>query len=595
MKKKLVVFILIAGLLSIVFFVIACASSDGSYEDSSKTNVQVEVVDEPDIVKVTDEGYIYKVQSDGITVSKATDGYAKIISKTSVPLFTPQEIFINDNFLVVIGYQKLYDNSYDTIIYLYDTNELTKASGGEITTGIAPKRVTTIFKAEYFTARIYDNIFYLVVSDRLVQNEVKFSDTIEGDKSSERIEISKASSTRKLFTIIGLELKGFTEEYFIRTYVGDISEIYCSLSAIYALSYARNFGGCNSGYRTQITKISYKTLKVEAENSVPGTVKDRFSLFDSGDNFFAVSYNSGSPMLTSFTDRLEPVSSISFAYGERLYSVRYEEGFCYAVTFKQIDPLFKIDISDPSNLRIIGELKIPGFSNYMQGFGKDRMIGIGYAGDLRTDEGSQLKISLFDTSKDEPVEINNIILNSNTSSLAYTNPKAILCEVENNIFAFEVTERDYNYSGKIIKQSIFILGVDEDALFVRANLSSLDYTAKSDKTRSYFTRLTRIKQYLYAISDGYIVSYDINDFSLIAVTDTRIKKDMYTVSFLTNLDYVITNSVEEGKKVSEPKNLVKSGYTFDGWYLDNEFTISYDFDNSISKNIILYAKWIEII
>lgn len=582
MKKKLILGLCLIALLSLVLFVVACGGG-GSYEDSSSTNVQVEGIDEPDIVKVTADGYIFKVQSDGFTVSKALDGYMEVVNQTSIVNFIPKEIFINKNCLIVIG-----ESDEKTALYFYDISELTNIEEGEILINSKEKRVS-VFDGQYFTARIYNDVFYLVVSDYYTESKVTFKDTFQGEKAIERIKIFDTSSKGTMFTVAKLELNSFSENYLINTYEGDIKDLYCSPYAIYAIGfYGSSRVGCRTNYSTKITKISYNNLEVEADVDIPKTVKDRFSLYDNGKNLFVVSFNREST-LSAYDKNLEFLSSINFAYGETLYSVRYEEGFCYVVTFKQIDPLFKIDISNPENLKIVGELEIPGFSNYMQGFGADRMIGIGYDRDIRRGVGSAaLKVSLFDTSKDEPKEINNIIFNTGTSSLAYSNPRAILCEVENNVFAFEVTQKD---SGKVVKQSIFVLGIKDGMLVVRANLSSLDYNSKSDKSRSYFTRITRINEYLYAISEGYIVSFNLNNFNKIDVLDTRIKKEMFTVSFVTYADYTLTNTIEEGKKVSEPENIIKDGYTLEGWFIDVSLKVPYDFNSPVNKNLTLFAKW----
>ena len=67
----------------------------------------------------------------------------------------------------------------------------------------------------------------------------------------------------------------------------------------------------------------------------------------------------------------------NLAEGERIYSARFIEDRAYLVTFKQIDPLFVIDLSEPSSPKVLGELKIPGYSNYLHPFDENTLIGIG--------------------------------------------------------------------------------------------------------------------------------------------------------------------------------------------------------------------------
>ena len=83
--------------------------------------------------------------------------------------------------------------------------------------------------------------------------------------------------------------------------------------------------------------------------------------------------------------------------GERIYAVRFVDDIGFVVTFRQTDPLYTLDLSDKAAPRVVGELKIPGFSSYLHPIGDDLMLGIGQSADMngRT-RGSQ--VSLFDVS-----------------------------------------------------------------------------------------------------------------------------------------------------------------------------------------------------
>jgi uncharacterized secreted protein with C-terminal beta-propeller domain len=83
--------------------------------------------------------------------------------------------------------------------------------------------------------------------------------------------------------------------------------------------------------------------------------------------------------------------------GERVYAVRFVGDVGYVVTFRQIDPLYTVDLADPEQPRVVGELKLPGFSAYLHPIGDDLLLGIGQ--DV-SDEGRPLgtQLSLFDVS-----------------------------------------------------------------------------------------------------------------------------------------------------------------------------------------------------
>ena len=113
------------------------------------------------------------------------------------------------------------------------------------------------------------------------------------------------------------------------------------------------------------------------------------------------------------------------AEGEKIYSVRFMQNRAYLVTFKQIDPLFVIDLEDPTNPKVLGELKIPGFSNYLHPYDETTLIGLG------KDSGNWnagLKLSLFDVSDvKNPKEIDNYVFeNGRGDSIALNDHKAFL-------------------------------------------------------------------------------------------------------------------------------------------------------------------------
>lgn len=97
--------------------------------------------------------------------------------------------------------------------------------------------------------------------------------------------------------------------------------------------------------------------------------------------------------------------------GEEVQSVRFLEDLAYVVTFRQIDPLYALDLSDPRNPRLLGELKIPGFSEYLHPVGEGLLLGVGREVDPDTGIDEGLKISLFDVSDPGAMaEVDQIVL-----------------------------------------------------------------------------------------------------------------------------------------------------------------------------------------
>ncbi len=101
---------------------------------------------------------------------------------------------------------------------------------------------------------------------------------------------------------------------------------------------------------------------------------------------------------------------------EQIYSVRFIGDVAYVVTFRQTDPLYTVDLSDPSDPEVVGELKIPGFSAYLHPLGPGLLMGVGQDA---TDQGRVLgsQVSIFDVSDpSDPVRLDTYTLSQGTNS-----------------------------------------------------------------------------------------------------------------------------------------------------------------------------------
>ncbi|MFQ6050053.1 MAG: beta-propeller domain-containing protein, partial [Candidatus Paceibacterales bacterium] len=124
---------------------------------------------------------------------------------------------------------------------------------------------------------------------------------------------------------------------------------------------------------------------------------------------------------------------------ERIYSARFIEDKGYLVTFRQIDPFFVLDLSDPKNPQLKGELKIPGYSSYLHPITKDKILGVGK-------EGSKVKISLFDVeSPENPTEVSKYTLDEYWSDILNTH-HAFLLDKKHQIFFLPGGKGGYVFS-----------------------------------------------------------------------------------------------------------------------------------------------------
>ncbi|WP_440990624.1 beta-propeller domain-containing protein [Haloarchaeobius baliensis] len=159
---------------------------------------------------------------------------------------------------------------------------------------------------------------------------------------------------------------------------------------------------------------------------------------------------------------------------EQIYSVRFEGDTAYVVTFRQIDPFYTLDLSDPENPEIQGELKLPGFSRYLHPLSEDRVLGIG-------EEDGQVKATVFDVSDPEnPTVAESRILDARWSAVAQTH-HAFLYDQRHDVFFLPTERGGYVFDTELNQQA-----------FVR--------------TDSPATRAAYVGDYLYVFSnDGLTV------------------------------------------------------------------------------------------
>lgn len=179
--------------------------------------------------------------------------------------------------------------------------------------------------------------------------------------------------------------------------------------------------------RTIIWKVS-PDMKIVATGQVPGRLLNQFSMDEYEGNLRVATTVGNSNDLYVLDSQLRTIGSVKgFGETERIYAVRFIGEKGYIVTFRQTDPFFVVDLSDPKNPKIAGELKIPGFSSYLHPLGENMILGVGM-------EESKVKLSLFDVSDPEnPVEIDRYLLAESYSEVI-GNHRAFLADEKHQIF-----------------------------------------------------------------------------------------------------------------------------------------------------------------
>ena len=285
---------------------------------------------------------------------------------------------------------------------------------------------------------------------------------------------------------------------------------------------------------TIIHKISLDDgkLQYQSKGTVKGSLLNQFSMDEDNEHLRVattistwvkerIQYNN----VYILDEDMETVGMVErLAEDEKIYSTRFIGDKLYMVTFKQIDPFFVIDLSEPENPEVLGELKIPGYSSYLHPFNDNRIIGIGkdteqndYAGTVTTG----VKVSMYDVSDFEnPLEIDKLTLGEEGSDSAVLHDhKAFLLDTDRNLMIIPITEvqereklSDYRFSNTVW-HGAYVFKVTEDGF---EEIGKVKHSSEKSDYWSWWHQTTVMRSlymdnYLYTISNDYIKVNDLDD------------------------------------------------------------------------------------
>jgi Secreted protein containing C-terminal beta-propeller domain distantly related to WD-40 repeats len=255
----------------------------------------------------------------------------------------------------------------------------------------------------------------------------------------------------------------------------------------YRKSQLRNFD------KTIVAKIGLGDLKFYASGAVPGQPLNQFSLDEYNGNLRIATTIGSSWFMRSETANdvyvLDPEmkiigSVLDLGKTEKIYSARFIEDKGYVVTFRQTDPFYVIDLADPRDPKLAGELKIPGYSGYLHPVNKDKIIGVGM-------ENSNVKISYFNViDPKNPAEMDKYSLDEHWSE-AVSNHHAFLMDSRHEIFYARRQRRlHFSYANNKLSLKKAVSGINSK-------------------------RAIYINDYLYVIGDNKISVLDENTWEKI--------------------------------------------------------------------------------
>ncbi len=277
--------------------------------------------------------------------------------------------------------------------------------------------------------------------------------------------------TPSLISLSSLDISSPTAKMKSELLFGDVSQIHMSKNALYITSIISQSASPNSKCApntrcfaptsstlssTLIHKYSLQNggLSYQYTTTVPGNPMTQYSMDeDASGNFHIVtqnySWSSGQNQNTTELSIISPSWKIiwklqNIAPGENFQSARFIADRLYLVTFQQIDPFFVISLVDPKSPKILGELKIPGYSTYLHPYDKDRLIWLGY--DTKTNAwwGTQnggLKVDLYNVAdvKNPRQEASLTLGDAGSSSEVLSNPRAFVWYKEKNLLLLPTT------------------------------------------------------------------------------------------------------------------------------------------------------------
>ncbi|PIQ77653.1 hypothetical protein COV82_03160 [Candidatus Peregrinibacteria bacterium CG11_big_fil_rev_8_21_14_0_20_46_8] len=574
--------------------------------DFTDTNVQVAGVDEADIIK-TDGEYIYIANNARLKIVKATPaGEMELIAE--LPLITDEErettyvgyeslsdLYVTNNTVVAIhpSYStnwKLHDFSRPISIYkprtLVQLIDISDKNNPNITrsltfdgTQVSSRRinnrlflVTNFYPNYYPTAE--DGVDNTNIVDLLPHVVDSSSETESTLTTCSNIRFVPEYDQINFVSVLQIDLENPSANIEKEVIMGAGENIYANTESLYiaASRYVRPQAEIFDVWAPPVEQpstllykfdISQDNLAFAGRGTVPGHILNQFSM-DETDESFRIATTvrewhdtdevpAGNYIFTVNPDNLAEIlgQTAPLAAGEQIFSVRFLGDRAYMVTFRQVDPFFVFDLSDPRNPTLLGELKLPGFSDYLHPYDENHVIGFGketvevddFPGWIEpaifVDEPADdvaiapapftqiqgMKIALFDvTDVSSPKVLHKeLIGEAGTDSELLRNHKALMYDKERNLFAFPITvqERTDVFPYPVVTfRGAYVYNLDlENGFQLRGKLSNYDadtnvrdipYTKYAEND---IKRIIRIGNTLYSVSLGRIKATDLESMT----------------------------------------------------------------------------------
>lgn len=283
-------------------------------------------------------------------------------------------------------------------------------------------------------------------------------------------------------------------------------QLYVSRNSVYL--YQTDY--INDTEKTRIARFELENgrIRAKAAASVKGEITDTFAIHENG-NYLQVltSVTSSEPWenrVYVLDENMEKIGKLTgLAEGEMIYSARFVGTTGYFVTYRNTDPLFTVDFSNPRDPKIIGELKVTGYSEYLHFWDDNRLLGIGYETDPDSGNTIGVKLSMFDISNPKKAtEEAKVVLSGADECEAMYNYKCALVNNQKNIIAFTTEKYREGY------QEHYRVFSYQDGKFVNRLVYSIDGSKGYDSLQ---WRSVYSGEILYLAGEKKIIAFDMEN------------------------------------------------------------------------------------
>ena len=416
--------------------------------DYSQTNVREACVDEGDVVK-TDGSYLYILKSSGsVRIVDIRGTKMKEIAEIQPEKLNEsiEDLYLDGDrlMLVTTGYESSMEEA-ESDMYTVNRYQYTALTVYDITEREHPEMTGRITQeGDYRQSRKNGDYVYL-----LTQYSPSFGDSFEDSSvmplvNEQKLAISDVylpdqTSQPDYLVASGINIQDPENVISSKAIVSGAADFYMSSDNLFICNDNWNDGKSS----TEILRFACEDGEITAGAmcELPGFLNDTFSL-DEYQGYLRVllteDSNGESNSLYILDEDMQVTGAIrDLADGETIRSARFMGTIAYFVTFRQTDPLFCADLSDPDNPQILSELKLTGFSSYLHPYGDHLLLGVGYEAEEETGSQTGVKLSMFDISEPSQVEeLDKYVIKGASYLPSDYDYKAILADGEKNLIGF---------------------------------------------------------------------------------------------------------------------------------------------------------------